>query len=121
MSWSWMSALPGHPLKDQTDAEVLEAWRAAWRDGAQREPATHDLTSVWSWCVFWPDDDGMRAFIQVHAGGSPRPGDFLILPNEDRTTRYRVVKITTPLAADVEFWSAELEFAPRPAPVAWPA
>lgn len=83
------------------------------RRAAEPEPITKDLTGVWSWCVFVPGDGGRRGFIQVHLGGSPREGDYLILPNGQATTRYRIIEIRTPFAADVDFWSAELEFAPR--------
>jgi hypothetical protein len=60
-----------------------------------------------------PSDGGQRGFIQVHWGRSPRVGDYLICPNGERTTRYRVVEIKTPFAADVDFWSADVEFDPR--------
>jgi hypothetical protein len=77
------------------------------------EPRTYNLTGIWSWCVFMPSDGGRHGFIQVHWGKSPRAGDYLICPNGERTTRYRVVEIKTPLAADVDFWSADVEFDPR--------
>ena len=46
-----------------------------------------------------------------HEGG-PQVGDFMILPNEGRTTRYRITQLRNAIDPG-DMWSYEAEFAPR--------
>lgn len=53
---------------------------------------------------------------QLHAAGwgeGVAAGDYLILPNEGRTTRYAVASVSY-YADPPDMWMARLTFAPRP-------
>jgi hypothetical protein len=73
---------------------------------------THDCTRLdHSWR---PIDGGQRAHIAAWSGKKPQPGDYLILANGDRTTRYRVESVDLCMNVDPPtMWTADLTFAPR--------
>lgn len=78
-----------------------------------REPRTHDYTAR-----YWSHDFGIR---EVNTDGTLSAfgwgrgiaeGDFLILPNNNRSTRYRVGQIRYEIDPN-DMWFAILVFAPR--------
>ena len=75
---------------------------------------THDYTDP-GWghhaSVLAVHDEGMRLSLYGH-GPLPRAGDFLLMPNEGATTRYRVLSAKYP-GNPPDMWFAEAEFAPR--------
>jgi hypothetical protein len=74
--------------------------------------ATYDLTRTDY--AFTPRDGGQTGWISCWTGKKPMPGDYLILRNGDRTTRYEVTK--TDLCMNVDpptMWMSDLRFAPR--------
>lgn len=78
-----------------------------------REPVTHDLVGVDHSCQL-VKPDGAVVSIACWTGPKPRPGDFLILPNVGRTTRYRVTEMNYCMNVDPPtMWMATAEFAPR--------
>jgi hypothetical protein len=85
-----------------------------WAEAVATEPKTHDLTRADY--ALTPRDEGLRASIACWSGCKPRPGDYLILRNGDRTTRYRVTAVDLCMNVDPPtMWMATLEFAPRTA------
>ena len=78
-----------------------------------REPVTHDYTRRYFGHDFTitPIDGGMRAKLMGWGTGI-RKGDYLILPNGERTTRYRVDKVKYMLDPK-DMWRIEASFAPR--------
>lgn len=75
---------------------------------------THDYT-VRAWghdfTVMAIRDRGQR--IQVTGWGyGIEPGDFILLPTDDGSTRYQVFSITYRVDPS-DMWTAELHFAPR--------
>jgi hypothetical protein len=80
---------------------------------AVREPVTHDYTRrYWGHdytCT--PHDGGQRLTLMIW--GPPfHEGDYLILPNKDATTRYRITAVTW-LRDPGDMYRLEAEFAPR--------
>ena len=58
--------------------------------------------------------DGLEGHIVCWSGRKPREGDYLILRNGDRSTRYRVTEVDLCMNVDPPtVWMADLEFAPR--------
>lgn len=80
---------------------------------------THDYTAkakrLGHDCTFTPIYEGMRGIMTgwgPKGGPQIEVGDFLLLQNGDKDTRYKVVSIKyhrDPL----DMWSATVEFAPR--------
>jgi hypothetical protein len=64
--------------------------------------------------AFDPRDGGQRGHIACWSGKKPRPGDYLILRNGDRTTRYEVLDTDPCMNVDPPtMWMSNLKFAPR--------
>lgn len=64
--------------------------------------------------AFTPLDGGHRGWIACWGGHKPRPGDYLLLRNGGRSTRYRVLNMDPCMGVDPPtMWIADLEFAPR--------
>lgn len=82
-----------------------------WGQAVATEPKTYDMTGTDY--AFDPRDGGMRGHIACWDGREPRAGDYLILRNGERSTRYRVTG-TAPIFDPPDMWMADLEFAPRP-------
>ena len=79
---------------------------------SERTPETHDLTR--QDYAFRPRDKGQRGWLSTWSGRKPFVGDFLLLKNGERSSRYRVVSVDLCLNVDpATMWMAELEFAPR--------
>lgn len=78
------------------------------------EGRTNDYT-VRGWghdYTFDPVDNGQRGRMMGWGHGI-EPGDYLILPADPGTTRYRVKSIRY-FSDPPDMWSAEVVFAPRP-------
>jgi len=83
-----------------------------WAEAVKTEPATYDLTRTDY--AFTPLDKGLRGSIACWTGRKPRAGDYLILRNKDRSSRYRVTDMDPCFGVDPPtMWMAGLEFAPR--------
>lgn len=73
---------------------------------------TFDLTSVDY--AFSPYDEGQRGSIACWSGRKPKGGDYLILRNGDRSSRYQVKSVDLCMNVDPPtMWMARLAFAPR--------
>lgn len=84
-----------------------------WAEAVKAEPATYDMTA--EDYAFTPLDGGLRGSIACWNGRSPKGGDYLILRNGDRSSRYRVTDVDPCWGVDPPtMWMAGLEFAPRP-------
>jgi hypothetical protein len=76
----------------------------------------HDLTRVnYS---FTPRDGGQSGWIAswsaYRSEDKPRPGDWVLLRNGDRSSRYRVLSVDRCLNVDPPtMWTAQLVFDPR--------
>lgn len=82
---------------------------------SQRLPITHDYTNQrWGHaCAFEPIDGGLKG--RAHGwGAGVAIGDYLLLPNDESSSRYKVTRIRYVLNPPDQ-WFAELEFAPRTA------
>lgn len=80
---------------------------------SERERVTHDYT-VREWghdYTYQPIDGGLKGKM-VGWGVGIEPGDYLILPNRDTTTRVRVDRIGYHLDPP-DMWEADVSFAPR--------
>lgn len=70
--------------------------------------------------AFTPADGGQRGDIAcwtVPTGGKPHEGDWLLLRNGDRSTRYRVTSVNLCMNVDPPtMWMADVVFDPRRAP-----
>lgn len=76
------------------------------------ETVTHDLTQ--RDYAFTPRDQGQRGSISCWSGRKPREGDYLLLRNGDRSSRYRVESVDLCMNVDPPtMWMARLAFAPR--------
>ncbi len=84
-----------------------------------REPQTNDYSvpnRYWGHdYTFTSADRGQHGSVTGWGRGI-RVGDFLLLQNRDRSTRYRVDEIRYHLDPD-DMWSAKVTFAPRAAEV----
>lgn len=82
-----------------------------------RQPRTLDV-GAYNYS-FRPREDGQVGSFACWTpplGGRPSEGDFLILRNGQRTTRYRIESLGHCMHADPPtMWMAELRFAPRAA------
>lgn len=79
------------------------------------EPRTHDYTRR-----YWGHDfaitqvfDGGQHIKVAAWGEGVSEGDYLILPNGDATTRYRIGKIKRPVFGPGDQWFADCGFCPR--------
>lgn len=93
---------------------VKNAWQG--RQWMSPDPVTHDYTAR-SWghdCIFRPIDGGLRASI-TGWGRDIVEGDYLILPNDGDTSRYRIDAIRYEFNPP-DMWHASASFAPRPTP-----
>jgi len=94
---------------------MIQQLRAMLR--RQPEPPTHDLTR--DDYAFTPRNGGMTGFVACWSAGwlgktKPNPGDYLILRNGDRSSRYQVRSVDRCLNVDPStMWTAQIEFAPR--------
>lgn len=100
----------------QAVTSIGEAIRAAGTATAPtREPRIIDCTRYDY--AFTPRDNGQAGNIAcwtVPSGGKPRDGDWLILRNGDRSSRYRVTKVDICWNVDPPtMWMADLAFDPR--------
>lgn len=84
---------------------------------AAREPRTIDCTRYdYSFTTRDEGQTGGIACWTVPPGGKPHAGDWLLLRNGDRSTRYRVTKVDICWNVDPPtMWMADLEFDPRQA------
>lgn len=81
-----------------------------------REATTYDLTR--DDYAFDPRDGGQRGHISCWNGNHPREGDYLILRNDNGSSRYQVEAIDHCFGVfPPTMWMADLAFAPRPAGV----
>lgn len=84
------------------------------RSSARAPTVTHDYTRR-SWghdfTIMRIEDKGQRLGVSGWGHGIEE-GHFLILPNRDKSTRYRVDKITY-YSDPPDMWTADLSFAPR--------
>jgi hypothetical protein len=85
-----------------------------WAEAVATQTPTYDLTGTDY--AFTPLDGGLRGSIACWSGRKPWAGDYLILRNGDRSSRYRVTDVDLCMNVDPPtMWMAMLEFAPRPA------
>ena len=78
----------------------------------RKESETHDCTKLDY--AFQPKDGGKQGHIACWSGRTPREGDYLLLRNGERSTRYRVLDVDLCMNVDPPtMWMADLEFAPR--------
>lgn len=79
------------------------------------EPRTHDYTwRVWGHdFIQTPKRDGM-VLRMMGWGDGIKAGDYLLLPNGSRSTRYRIRGIRY-FRDPPDMWRAVAQFAPRPA------
>lgn len=80
-------------------------------------PRTHDYSGpnrFWGHdYTFTPIDGGQRGTV-MGWGSNIRTGDYLLLQNKERSTRYRVDEISYQMDPP-DMWSAKVTFAPRAA------
>ena len=123
-SWAaFLSSCESPPSVEGAGTLTAETMRR-WLDGLWQprrpvipmpgtEPQTYDLTRADY--AFSPADDGQRGHIACWNGLAPRPGDYLILRNGARSTRYQVTASDLCFGVDPPtMWMADLAFAPRP-------
>ena len=80
--------------------------------GKKKKPKTHDYTiRTWGHNVNWSVKDEVTLSANGWGTGI-RAGDYLLLPNGDRSTRYEVREIRY-MRDPRDQWFAELVFAPR--------
>jgi hypothetical protein len=92
--------------------KVTDYFKAVGRSIMWKPPVTHDLTTVDY--AFTPRDGGQRGHIACWSGKKPFPGEYLILRNGDRSSRYEVVDVDLCMNVDPPtMWMAELKFMPR--------
>ena len=73
---------------------------------------THDCTRLDY--AFTPEDGGQQGRISCWSGRKPREGDYLLLRNGERDTRYQVASVDLRVNVDPPtMWMARLVFAPR--------
>jgi hypothetical protein len=73
---------------------------------------THDCTQLDY--AFTPSDGGQVGHISCWSGKKPRVGDYLLLRNGERSSRYKVTRVDLCMNVDPPtMWMADLEFAPR--------
>lgn len=97
-------------------AQQREALASIPRPSEPREPQTHDyVRQTWGHAVSVRKTSQEGRVIEGHLFSSRpvRTGDYLLLPNGDATTRYRIVgELDNPFdPGDMYFFTAE--FAPR--------
>ena len=67
--------------------------------------------------AFTPRDEGQRGTITcwtVPPGGKPKPGDYLLLKNGQRSSRYQVESTNPCWGVDpATMWISRVSFAPR--------
>lgn len=79
----------------------------------KNDPATLDMTQ--DDYSFSPIDSGRRGSVACWNGRAPREGDYLILRNGERSSRYQVTDVDHCLNVDpATMWMASVTFAPRP-------
>lgn len=94
-------------------AKRIAAAKQTTRHGrrAKRTAVTHDYTSpTWGHAVNVIAVDGEHARV-LGFGVGVVSGDFLLLPNGARSTRYRIETLERKRPADC--WAASLKFMPR--------
>jgi hypothetical protein len=82
-----------------------------------REPQTHDYSRSrrgWGHDYTFKSVDGGQRGEMTGWGRGIREGDFLLLDNKGRSSRYRVDEISHYMDPD-DMWSAKVSFAPRTA------
>jgi MioC protein len=79
---------------------------------------THDYTDrIWGHdFIFRPIDVEGRNATMMGWGKGLEKGDYMILPNQGTTTRYKITAVEY-FRDPPDMWKASVEFAPRSAPV----
>lgn len=78
-----------------------------------REPVTHDYTRrYWGHDFTYTANENGRELTLMIWGPKFNVGDYLILPNKDRTTRYRITFVEW-LHDPSDMYRLEAKFAPR--------